>query len=47
MKVLSLSDKVVSFIYGPQVKCRFKDVDLVIGCGDLPYYYLVNDKEVI
>lgn len=40
MKVLSLSDKVVSFIYGSQVKCRFKDVDLVIGCGDLPYYYL-------
>ena len=40
MKVLSLSDKVVEFIYSPQVRLRFKDVDLLLGCGDLPYYYL-------
>ena len=40
MKVLSLSDKIVSFIYSPKVRDRFSDVDLVIGCGDLPYYYL-------
>ena len=40
MKILSLSDKIVSFIYSPIVKRRFPDVDLVIGCGDLSYYYL-------
>jgi len=40
MKILSISDKIVPFIYGQAVRCRFLDVDLVIGCGDLPYYYL-------
>ncbi len=40
MRILALSDKLVSFIYSPQVRFRFKDIDLVIGCGDLPYYYL-------
>ena len=40
MKILSLSDKIVSFVYSPIVKRRFPDVDLVIGCGDLSYYYL-------
>lgn len=39
-KVLLLSDVIVSFIYSPQVRHRFSDVDLVIGCGDLAYYYL-------
>jgi Icc-related predicted phosphoesterase len=38
-KVLSLSDKQIDSIYSPQVKNRFADVDLIIGCGDLPYYY--------
>jgi len=40
MRILSLSDKVISFIYGHPVKERFKEIDLVIGCGDLPYTYL-------
>ncbi len=40
MKILALSDEVVDFIYSPHVKDRFGDVDLVIGCGDLPFYYL-------
>jgi Icc-related predicted phosphoesterase len=39
MKILSISDVLVPFIYTPQVKLRFADVDLVISCGDLPYYY--------
>lgn len=39
-KILLLSDVIVSFIYSPQVRHRFPDVDLVIGCGDLAYYYL-------
>jgi Icc-related predicted phosphoesterase len=40
MKILSLSDTIIPFIYGPQVKRRFQGVDLLLGCGDLPYYYL-------
>lgn len=40
MKVLSLSDQVLDFIYAPTVAERFAAVDLVFGCGDLPYYYL-------
>lgn len=40
MKILALSDEVVDFIYSPQVKDRFGDVDFVVGCGDLPFYYL-------
>lgn len=39
MKVLSISDKIISFIYSPQVKAKFGYVDFVIACGDLPYYY--------
>ncbi len=40
LKVLSLSDKQVDSIYSSQVKKRFGDVDLILGCGDLAYYYL-------
>jgi len=40
LKVLSLSDKQVESIYSSQVKKRFGDVDLILGCGDLAYYYL-------
>ncbi|MGW8250128.1 MAG: hypothetical protein ACWGO1_05765, partial [Anaerolineales bacterium] len=40
VKVLSLSDVIVQFIYSPHIRKRFPDVELVIGCGDLPYYYL-------
>ena len=40
MKILAISDEVVDFIYSPQIKNKFADVDLVLGCGDLPFYYL-------
>ena len=40
VKILSLSDKKIPFIYSPSVHKRFEHIDLVIGCGDLPYYYL-------
>ncbi len=40
MKILAISDKVVDFIYGPGCKQKFDDVDIVISCGDLPYYYV-------
>jgi Icc-related predicted phosphoesterase len=40
MKILAVSDVELSFIYSPIIAQRFKDADLVISCGDLPYYYL-------
>lgn len=40
MKILAVSDVEVGFIYSPGIKTRFKEVDCVVSCGDLPYYYL-------
>lgn len=40
MKILALSDRVVDTVYSPRVVELYGDVDLIIGCGDLPYYYL-------
>jgi Icc-related predicted phosphoesterase len=40
VKILAVSDKVIDHIYSPAVRERFADVDLVLGCGDLPYNYL-------
>lgn len=40
MKVLAISDKVVKRIYDESVKERFGNVELVLSCGDLPFYYL-------
>ena len=39
-KILAVSDVELGLIYSPQISNRFADVDLVISCGDLPYYYL-------
>jgi Icc-related predicted phosphoesterase len=40
LKMLALSDKQLDWIYSSQIKNRFADVDLILGCGDLAYYYL-------
>jgi uncharacterized protein len=40
MDLLTVSDKETPQIYSPQIKQRFCDVDLVISCGDLSYFYL-------
>jgi len=40
MKILCVSDQVVPNIYSANVRQRFGDVDLVLSCGDLPYYYM-------
>lgn len=38
--ILSVSDVVEKALYHATTRDRFADVDLVLGCGDLPYYYL-------
>lgn len=39
-KILALSDVVVDIIYSRAIREHFSDIDIAIGCGDLPYYYL-------
>lgn len=40
MKILALSDEVEPRIYSPEVRENYGDVDLIVGCGDVPFYYL-------
>jgi uncharacterized protein len=40
MKILAVSDRVVDSLYEAKVKERYPDIDLLVGCGDLPFYYL-------
>lgn len=40
MRILTVSDKVEPVLYGPYIRERVGQVDLVLACGDLPYYYL-------
>jgi Icc-related predicted phosphoesterase len=40
MIIVAVSDIVVNWIYSPKVRMMLSDADLVIGCGDLPTYYL-------
>jgi Icc-related predicted phosphoesterase len=40
MKILTVSDKVDELVYSAAIRRQFGDVDLVLGCGDLPHYYL-------
>ena len=40
MKILALSDQVVDRIYTLIPEGHFSGVDMIVGCGDLPYGYL-------
>ena len=40
MQILTLSDEVVQEVYSTAAKERFRDVQLILGCGDLPPSYL-------
>lgn len=40
MKILAVSDRVLDKLYNSHVRQSFPDIDLLIGCGDLPFYYL-------
>lgn len=39
-KILAVSDQVVERLYTLATNGHFQDVDLILGCGDLPYTYL-------
>ena len=40
VKILAVSDQVVERIYALVSSGHFQGVDLILGCGDLPYHYL-------
>lgn len=42
MKILAVSDEVVERLYSLARSDHFSSVELLIGCGDLPYSYLEN-----
>ena len=42
MKILAVSDEVVERLYSLCSSGHFSDVELILGCGDLPYPYLEN-----
>lgn len=40
MRILAVSDRIVERLYTPDVAKRYDNVDMIIGCGDLPFFYL-------
>jgi Icc-related predicted phosphoesterase len=40
MKILSISDVELNQLYSPQIVERFSQADIIVSCGDLPFYYL-------
>jgi Icc-related predicted phosphoesterase len=42
VKILAVSDEVVERLYSLCANGHFSDIDLILGCGDLPYPYLEN-----
>ena len=47
VKILSISDKVIDALQSSEAVSRFKDIDIILACGDLPYYYVENVFEAI
>jgi hypothetical protein len=39
MKILCISDYIDPLVYSNNIKTRFKDIELIISCGDLPLDY--------
>jgi len=42
VKILAVSDEVVERLYSLCTSGHFNDVEVILGCGDLPYPYLEN-----
>ena len=40
MRILAVSDRVEDSLYHGQVREKYPNLDLLVGCGDLPFYYL-------
>ena len=42
MKILAVSDEVVERLYNLCTNGYFSDIEMILGCGDLPFAYLEN-----
>jgi len=42
VKILAVSDEVVDRLYSLCSSGHFREIELILGCGDLPYQYLEN-----
>jgi Icc-related predicted phosphoesterase len=42
VKILAVSDEVVDRLYSLCANGHFREIELILGCGDLPYPYLEN-----
>ena len=42
VKILAVSDEVVDRLYSLCASGHFREIELILGCGDLPYPYLEN-----
>jgi Icc-related predicted phosphoesterase len=42
VKILAVSDEVVERLYSLCSNGHFREIELILGCGDLPYPYLEN-----
>ncbi len=40
MRILTISDRIVPILYSPRIVTRLEKIDVVLSCGDLPFYYL-------
>ena len=40
MKILAVSDQIIDRLYSTTLKQAYPDIDMLIGCGDLPSAYL-------
>lgn len=40
MKILTISDTVERKLYSAACKETFKEIEMILACGDLPFYYL-------
>lgn len=40
MRIMAVSDRVVEQLYSTTIRENHPGIDLLIGCGDLPFYYL-------
>lgn len=40
MNILAVSDQVQPHLYSSHVRQTYPRLDLIVGCGDLPFYYL-------
>lgn len=40
MRILAVSDRIVESLYSSSIEEWVTGIDLLIGCGDLPFYYL-------